>query len=188
MTSFIPRSVEAKDQKYAKSILTFHVLRSFATAGAILSIPTSIASTLYYGPKTLPTFSTRLFIHSFRGLLGGLVVGVVALEHRMWGKDHSEWQDRSWKSLDNRGQMEVDNWILEGEVVGGVGALVAARRGLLPPVLAGKAMTTMLGGMGIGATVGTVDYMAWRHGIRGGKFPPRKSTTIREKTTMETAH
>jgi hypothetical protein len=188
MTSFIPRSNEAKDQKYAKSILTFHVLRSFATAGAILSIPTSIASTLYYGPKTLPIFSTRLFLHSFRGSLGGLVVGVVALEQRMWGKDHSEWQDRSWKLLDNRGQMEVDNWILGGEFLGGVGALVAARRGLLPPALAGNALTTAVGGMGIGAAVGTMDYMVWGYGVKGGKFPTRKRMTVEAAATMETAH
>jgi hypothetical protein len=177
MTSFMPRAVEAKDQKYAKSILTFHVLRSFATAGAILSIPTSIASTLYYGPKTLPAFSTRVLLHSFRGTLGGLALGVVALEYRMWGKDHSEWQERSWKLLDNRGQMEVDTWILEGEALGGVAALVAARRGWLPPALIGKVATTAIGGMGLGAAVGTADYMAWRYGVKGGKFPPRKSTT-----------
>jgi hypothetical protein len=184
MTSFVPRSNEARDQKYAKSILTFHVLRSFATAGAFLCIPTAIASTLYYGPKTLPAFSTRLLVHSFRGMLGGIALGAIALEHRMWGKEHSEWQERSWKLLDNRGQMEVDTWILEGEVLGGVGAFIAARSGWLHPALTRKTMTTVVGGMGFGATVGTVSYMGWRHGIRGGKFPPRKNTAAEGKSTL----
>jgi len=180
MTSFVPHSAYAEDQKYAKSILAFHVIRSGAAMGAILSVPTAIASTLYWGPKTLPTFSTRLLLHSFRGTLGGLVFGAVALEARMWGRDDIEWQDRTWRLLENRGQMEVDTWLLEGEVLGGVAALVAARKGWLPPALTGKALTAVVGGIGVGAALSTTEYVVWRHGIRGGKFPERKSQILEQ--------
>jgi len=173
MTSLFPHPEYAEDQPYAKTILTFHVLRSGATTGAILSIPSAIASTLYWGPKTLPAFSSRLFIHSFRGSLAGLLFSALALEARMWGKDNIEWQDRSWRLLENKGQVEVDNWILEGEVLGGITALIAARRGWFPPVLNEKMVQTVVGGMGLGSVVGTTDYMVWRYGIRGGKFPDK---------------
>lgn len=187
MTSFAPHSAYAEDQKYAKSLLTFHVLRSGATMGALLAIPTAIGSTLYWGPKALPTFSTRLLIHSCRGTLGGLLFGALALEGKMWGRSEIEWQDRTWRLLENQGQMEVDNWILEGELLGGVAALVAARRGYLPPALTGKTLTAVIGGIGIGASVGTIDYMIWRHGIQGGKFPERQNPHVDYDSKTETA-
>jgi hypothetical protein len=175
MTSFAPHSAFAEDQEYAKSILTFHVLRSGATMGAILAIPSAIGSTLYWGLRTLPTFYARLLIHSFRGTLGGLVFSVLALKSRMWRKDHIEWQDRTWRLLENKGQMEVDNWILEAGVLGGAAALIAARRSWLPPAVAGKTFAAVLGGVGLGAATGTAEYVIWRHGIQRGNFPERKN-------------
>jgi len=170
MTSFIPNPPNSKDQPYAKPFLTFHVLRSTGTAGALFSVPTAIASTFYLGPKTLSTFATRLLTHSFRGTLAGLAFGVIALEGRMWGREHIEWQERTSKLLRNKGQVEVDHWILGGEVVGGAAAIIAARRGLLPIVLKEKMGQTIVGAMGLGAVAGTGEYMIWRHGIKRGKF------------------
>ncbi|KAF2434970.1 hypothetical protein EJ08DRAFT_385959 [Tothia fuscella] len=184
MVFFAPHSAYAEDQKYAKSILTYHVLRSGATMGAILAIPFAIRSTLFQGPKTLPAFSSNLFIHSFRGTLGGLLFGALALGGRMWDKQDIEWQDRTWRLLENRGQIEVDRWIFEGEVIGGSGTLLAARMGRLPSALIGKTFTAVIGGIGIGAAASTTGYVLWRHAIWRGKFPERRYTISKEDTTL----
>jgi len=187
MTALMPHALYAKDQSYAKPILAYHVLRSGATAGALLSIPTAVASTLYFGPRTLPTFSVHLLTHSFRGTLAGLAFGFLALESRMWGKDHVEWQDRTWRLLGNKGQVEVDNWILGGEAVGGVAALVAARRGLVPPALKEKMGVTIIGAMGLGAAIGTGEYMVWRYGIKRERFSNEKGGTPTPELVMAVA-
>ena len=87
----------------------------------------------------------------------------------MRGKEDIEWKDRAWRLIENKGQSQLDFWIVDGGVLGAVAAVVAARRGMIPGT-AGKMGTLTLGGAGVGVTVGTVDYMVWRYGIRGGKF------------------
>lgn len=81
----------------------------------------------------------------------------VALPIRMWGREDIEWKDRAWRLLENRGQVEVDNW---GAVGAAVGVLLAR----------GSSWRMRLGGLGIGSTVGVVGYMVWRHGVKGGKW------------------
>jgi hypothetical protein len=170
MASLIPHPPHAEDQPYAKTYMTFHVLSRTLVAGSLLSIPTSIASTFYYGPKTLSTFAPRLLLHSFRGSIAGLALGLVALEGRMWGREDIEWQDRTWRLLENKGQVEVDGWIVGDGLLGGVVAAVAARRGL---VLMGV-MRSFAGGMGLGSVLGTGEYMGWRYGVNKGQWPDEK--------------
>lgn len=86
----------------------------------------------------------------------------------MQGREEIEWQDRSWRLLESKGQVECDWWILDGAVVGAVAGVLAARKGRIPVGTGmGKAA---LGGTGIGVSSGVLGYMGWRYGIRGGKF------------------
>ncbi|KAJ9664378.1 hypothetical protein H2198_000307 [Neophaeococcomyces mojaviensis] len=51
------------------------------------------------------------------GAIGGLAMAVM-LPGYMSAKEHIEWQDRSWRLLNNQGQVAVDNWSLAGVLVG----------------------------------------------------------------------
>src|ERR1700761_7844588 len=132
MTSVIPHAPYAEDQKYPKTILTFHVLRSGAAAGAIVSVPIALGVTFFRGPRTLSNLNRILFISSSRGLIWGTLGSGVALGLRMQGREDIEWNDRSWRLLANKGQVEVDNWILGGAAIGATAAILAGRSGRLP--------------------------------------------------------
>jgi len=168
MTSFVPHTEHAEDQPHARAILTFHVLRAGAAAGSIISAGTATLTTLYYGPRTLSGFGGRLLRHSARGIVFGTVFSGLALAGRMWGREEVEWQDRSWRLLENQGQMEVDNWLLAGSGIGAAAVLLTTKGGVL---------SKLLGGAGVGMTAGTVGYMGWRYGVNGGKFPEKKPRT-----------
>ena len=57
-------------------------------------------------------------------------VGFMAVEltMRMWVKERVDWQDRTWRLLENKGQLEYDNFSTKGAFAGG--AVVAWRQGL----------------------------------------------------------
>lgn len=85
----------------------------------------------------------------------------------MFGREDIEWKDRSWRLLNNKGQIEVDNWILIG---GAIGAMLSARRGRTVLSLSRR----VVAGLGIGTVGGTLGYMGWRYGVNGGKWPEDK--------------
>lgn len=87
----------------------------------------------------------------------------MGLPIRMWRREDIEWKDRAWRLLENKGQMEVDDWGVVGAAVGGVGVLA---RG----VSLSSSSWMRIGGLGMGSTVGVVGYMIWRHGVHGGKW------------------
>jgi hypothetical protein len=163
----------AEDQPYARSILTFHVLRSGAVSGSLIAAATSTFSTLYWGPRTFTTFIPRLLIHSSRGVIYGTILSGLGLAGRMWDKQEIEWKDRSWRLIENKYQVEVDNFLLAGAPLGAIIALRAARGRLWPVQLRDSVWRLATGGAGVGMSVATVGYMVWRHGIKGGKFPER---------------
>ena len=74
----------------------------------------------------------------------------------MYGREDIEWQDRAWRLLENKGQVEADNWILSGAAIGAVTVGVAGRSGKLPAELNGKIVSAVLGGAGLGLSAGTV--------------------------------
>lgn len=170
MTSIFEHAEYAEDQKYGKTILTFHVLRAGAAAGAIVSIPIALGFFAIRKPRTASTLARTLLVSSSRGVAIGTVGSGVALVARMWGREDIEWQDRSWRLLANHGQVEVDNWILEGAAVGMIGALALQRTGRLPLGIERQIGTTLLGGVGLGMTSATAGYMIWRYGVHKGKF------------------
>lgn len=79
---------------------------------------------------------------------------------RMKGREEIEWQDRAWRLLENRGQLETDDWTYASM---GAGAALGAMRG--------GGWRGVVGGAGLGSVGGMVLYMAWRYGVNGGKFP-----------------
>lgn len=78
----------------------------------------------------------------------------------MWDKEPIEWADRSWRLLENKSQVEVDDWSYGGAVLGAAAATLAKTN------LGWKGF---LGGTGLGSLVGVCGYMVYRHGIKGGK-------------------
>lgn len=84
----------------------------------------------------------------------------------MRGREEIEWRDRSWRLLENEGQMECDDWTYTGMLAGGV-AGATQRRAL--------GWRGVVGGVGLGSVVGMVGYMGWRYGVKGGK---RAETTV----------
>lgn len=83
---------------------------------------------------------------------------VVAIPGRMWGREEIEWQDRSWRLLENKGQVECDDWTYAGMAAG---ALASVRT---------RGWRGKVGCVGLGSVAGMGGYMAWRYGIKGGKF------------------
>jgi len=80
---------------------------------------------------------------------------------RMLGREEIEWQDRSWRLIESKGQVECDDWTYSGMAVG---AMAFAIRG--------KALgwRGAVGSVGLGSIGGMLGYMGWRYGVRGGKF------------------
>jgi hypothetical protein len=124
---FFKQAEYVEDQKYAKTILTFHVLRSGAVAGAISAIPIVLGFSLVKGPRTISNLSRILVISSSRGLVAIPAVTGVLLVGRMRGRDDIEWRDRSWRLLSNKGQVELDNWVLGDAAGGAIVGFVAGR-------------------------------------------------------------
>jgi hypothetical protein len=72
----------------------------------------------------------------------------------MRGRKEIEWKDRSWRILENNGEVKTD-WVVLGAASGGaIAALVAARSGKINMAV-GRAV---LGGTGAGMAAG-VPYM-----------------------------
>lgn len=82
---------------------------------------------------------------------------------RMRGREEVEWQDRSWRLLENQGQLETDDWTAIGA---GAGALIGAN--------ALNGWRGAVGGLGLGSMGGALAWMAWRFGVNGGKFPKKE--------------
>jgi hypothetical protein len=70
----------------------------------------------------------------------------------MRGREEIEWQDRSWRLLENKGEVQTDWETIVGTGAGAVAGVVAARRGIVP-VSAG---TAALGGAGVGLGSGVL--------------------------------
>lgn len=170
MSDLFPHTPYTEDQPLSKTILTTHVLRSGATAGAILSLPISAALLLFTKPPASATptaplaarLPRMLLTASARGTLVGTALSGAMLAARMNGRERIEWQDRAWRLRENRGQTEADWWLLGG---GTAGALAGwARRASV----GSRVGTAVVGGTGLGLVVGTVGYLGWRYGVKGG--------------------
>ncbi|EIM84082.1 uncharacterized protein STEHIDRAFT_170471 [Stereum hirsutum FP-91666 SS1] len=120
---------------------------------------------------------TRLLRSSgFSSLFTSALLCALILPYQMSGREPIEWQDRTWRLLENKGQMEVDEWTGVGAGVGLVGGLVARQRG---SGMGGRGLETgavklgvrgVVGAAGVGSLVGLAGYFGWRYGWKGGKW------------------
>ncbi|KAF2737613.1 hypothetical protein EJ04DRAFT_510261 [Polyplosphaeria fusca] len=159
MTSFYPHTTYAEDQPQAHQILYLHVIRAASMMGSaigLLTAPASLAVSRYrHGtPFTSSTLIPQLLRHSGRGLIIGSFAGGLMTWGRMLGREEIEWQDRSWRLQENKGQVDTDKWIMGTSVAGAAAGLLATRRGAVP-LGSGQAV---LGGAGVGTASG-VGYM-----------------------------
>lgn len=158
MTSLFPHPQYAEDQPYARSILYLHVMRASAMSFSFFSLfqfPISVvAARSRKSPVDYNVVLSRTLKTSGRGLVLGTAAGAVMTWGRMRGRQEVEWKDRSWRILENDGEVKTD-WVTLGAAAGGaVGALFAARTGTLPLSMG----NAMLGGAGVGMA-GGVPYM-----------------------------
>ncbi|KAF4449790.1 hypothetical protein F53441_6985 [Fusarium austroafricanum] len=168
MSRFFPHTPYAEDQPLARTILTTHVIVRAITLNTIIA--TGITTTRHLvpflrpkTPYTLPFFP-RLIRSASTGTIAALGVGALMTMSRMRGREEIEWQDRSWRLLENQGQVETDDWTVVGA---GAGALIGAN------VL--KGWRGAVGGLGLGSVGAMVGYVAWRQGVNGGKFPKKEN-------------
>ena len=165
MSRYFPHSDYAEDQPYARTILTAHVLdRGFQT-GAIFGLLTGSIRSLIRKQALAKT----VLLPTGYGAIIGTASMVPALAVRMYGREDIEWKDRSWRLLENEGQMEVDDWSSVGFVAG---VVATARREAGRQVRAGR-WVRLAGGAALGECVGIMGYMVWRYGVHGGKWPSK---------------
>lgn len=71
---------------------------------------------------------------------------------RMRGRSEVEWQDRSWRLLENKGEVDTDWETIGATGVGALAGVVAARRGIVRL----SAERAALGGAGLGLGSGVL--------------------------------
>lgn len=166
MSRFFPHSTYAEEQPYAHTILWSHILYRGLQTGTTLGLVFTAGGHTY---KTFrksakpPLFSAASLATTGRWAVATTVLMAPVTIGQMWGREEIEWQDRSWRLLESKGQMEVDDWSLVGTVVG----LAAGWRAPSGNVGVWRAA----GGAGVGSMIGVGGYMVWRHGVHGGKWP-----------------
>jgi hypothetical protein len=149
MSHFFPKAPYAEDQPLAATILTTHVLyRGFQTGAALGPLGRAALSLRAKSPLT----STSLLRAAGTGGVVGTGILGVALIGRMWGREEIEWKDRSWRLMNHKGQVAVDDWSQVGGVLGaGLGATrvrVLGWRGVV-------------GAAGVGSLVGVVGCLGY---------------------------
>ena len=166
MSRFFPHTDYAEDQPMPYTILTTHVLyRGFQT-GAVVGHSFKLARSLF--SKSTIMSKETILASTLRstgvGALTGTVLMVPGLYMRIRGRDEIEWKDRSWRLLENKSQMAVDDFSVVGTAVG---TLAGARQVMANQTFQSK-VYKVAGGAGIGSILGVVVYMGWWYGLKGG--------------------
>ena len=169
----------AEDQPYARTILTGHVLhRGFQTGVFVGTFITIIRSSVAIARGTTSIAALNTFflpqLQRSAGIVGLCSFGALglALMGKMRNAEEIEWKDRTWRLLENEGQVECDKWAVAGSMLG-VGALgYAAVKGHFPiAALQNKATPWLriVGSAGLGNAAGVIGYLVWRKAVRGNK-------------------
>jgi len=167
MSRFWPHTAYAEDQPYSHAILTTHVLTRAVQAGSAVGngVGTAVFLLRHFHiiSSRIPpkTFTTTLLRSTGIGAIVGTGILAVALPIRMAGREEIEWKDRSWRLLENKGQVECDDWTYGGMAIGTVTAI--AQRGT-------SSWIVSAGKIGIGSLYSVIGYMGWRYGVKGGKW------------------
>lgn len=184
MSRPFPKAEYAEDQTLAHTILTTHVLHRGFQTGALLGAlggtalsfrkaASAVASQTHSSapladasarPLTMPPSRiARILGTTGRSSLWATGIMAVIMVPFMGTRTKIEWQDRSWRLLENEGQVLCDDFSVAGTVAGGVVAF-ARERGATQM---GKGIR-VVGGMGIGNLIGVAGYMVYRYGMKGG--------------------
>ncbi|KAK6834025.1 ATP release protein [Apiospora arundinis] len=185
MSRYFPHTAYAEDQPLSRTILTTHVLTRAVTTGAVLGTamygvrqvllpllsrsagtapkPTPAATAAAATVITKAPFQQRFFRATGVTTLWTLGIVSIGLAGRMWGREEIEWQDRSWRLLEHKGQLETDDWTYGGMAAG---VAAAATRAVRP----GPSWVGVLGAVSMGSLVGVAARMGYRYGMRGGTF------------------
>lgn len=154
MASLFAQAPYAEDQQNAQAILYFHVARASAmsfTFFSLFRLPiTIIRAQIRKSPVDMSATVVRTLQSSSRAFAIGSAVGALMTWGRMRGREDIEWQDRAWRILGNKGEVQTDWATIGGIGAGAVAGAVAARRGVVPSSV-GKAM---IRGAGAGSSVG----------------------------------
>jgi len=170
MSRFWPHTPYADEQPYEHAILYTHVLTRAIQAGSVVGtgVGTSVFLLRQFNvlkPRMPPsTLGTTILRSTGVGVVVGLGILTLGLPMRMRGREEIEWKDRSWRLLENKGQVECDDWTYVGMAAGAVTAARGSASGWRGAV--GKA--------GAGSVVGMLGYMGWRYGVKGGKWEENK--------------
>lgn len=179
MSRYYPHPEYAEDQPLAYTILTVHVATRAVTVGSIIGIGSASVRQLIPSLRSASTapFATRLLTASAKGSIWALAITGLGLAGRMYGREMIEWQDRSWRLLENKGQVETDDWTYGGMGVATAAALISMARskGGARPAVAMIGWKGVFGAAGLGSVGGMLGYMGWRYGVNGGKFPEKPS-------------
>jgi hypothetical protein len=167
MSRLFPHPPYAEDQPLARTILTTHVLTRGIQTGSLLGLVTGTSLHTLRRFNILTPSTHTLITTLLRSTGVGAAVGfglmAVATPMRIWGREEIEWQDRSWRLLENKGQVECDDYTYPGMAVG-LALAAASQRGR---ALGWRGAAA---GAGLGSVVGMMGYMGWRYGIKGGRF------------------
>ncbi|KAI1180848.1 hypothetical protein F4777DRAFT_175014 [Nemania sp. FL0916] len=169
MSRYFPHPAYAEDQPLARTILTTHVETRAITTGTIIGAGIAAGrgalqrfrKTATPGPIDVSQ-SLRYLRAAGNSTVWTVAIVSVGLVGRMWGREEIEWKDRSWRLMENKGQLETDDW-----TYGGMAAGLAASVLLKRPV----GWAAVVGSVGVGSVAGTLGYMGWRYGMHGGKRP-----------------
>ena len=111
----------AEDQARSKEILSTHVLFRGFESGAMVGPVVGTAYHLLRLRRTVapPSFYVTLVRSCGVGATIFTSASAVGLVARMWNREEIEWKDRAWRLLENKGQVEVDDWGVGGMALGG---------------------------------------------------------------------
>ncbi|TGO70375.1 hypothetical protein BOTNAR_0001g00510 [Botryotinia narcissicola] len=176
----------AEDQPHSRLILWTHILTRGPPTAAFLTLFIS-ASTLIYGKLPLPAsllprsqtspFPSQLLNSRFIGTSTLVVTSLLTLATiaHMYGRTDIEYQDRSWRLLENKGQIESDDWMY-GDMI--VGALWKFKPGSLVDWRA------RVGSISAGSAMGVLGYLGWRYGIKEGKWDENERNERTDSTNL----
>jgi hypothetical protein len=173
MSRLFPHTSYAEDQPLARSLLTFHVLCRGLNTGGVIGTAILAAEGVTSRLRTRPAAAVALpppppLLHRYLRRCGtstAATLGLVsiALTARMWGRSEIEWKDRSWRLLENKAQVELDDFTVGGAAAG-VGAFVAAMPRAARSSLGWRGY---IGSAGAGSMLGMVLYLAGTTLLRG---------------------
>jgi hypothetical protein len=131
------------------------------------TLPRPVTSSISYKPQAASFWRSTLL--SWTGMGGIIGFGAVAvmLPMMMRGKEEIEWQDRAWRLLANRGQVEVDEWSLCGVGAGVVGVMWARSREF--DLQGWRSAGRVVGRAGLGSLAGIGGLFLWRTVVPRGE-------------------